>query len=325
MKNGLPRWIQSLRGRFARTSDGWLAKDDLLRQATYRRLWTSILISSLGGQVTMLALPLTAAVLLHASPTQMGWLTAMEILPFVLFSLPTGVWLDRVRKLPVYIAGESALALVVAGVPLAWWLGWLSMPWMYVSGFVIGTIYTTAGTAAQIVLTQVVARQRLVDIENEARIRPRRLESRQMHNIAPQEEPLAAAFDHVAAMTGRMAWQRHHRDAASHLTAGNRARPRTVGSSGLLRSFRLRPLVFVVDLGRIAVQPELFVEFRHHQFRIREDRVPVRVDNAENVVGVAMGEEDRVDIVRRDPSFHEVLGHLARVRPHMNTGARVDQ
>jgi hypothetical protein len=47
-----------------------LAPDDLLRDAVYRRLWTSILISSLGGQVTMLAIPLTAAVLLKATPTQ---------------------------------------------------------------------------------------------------------------------------------------------------------------------------------------------------------------------------------------------------------------
>ena len=47
----------------------------------------------------MLALPLTAAVLLHASPTQMGLLTTMELLPFVLFSLPVGVWLDRAKKL----------------------------------------------------------------------------------------------------------------------------------------------------------------------------------------------------------------------------------
>jgi predicted MFS family arabinose efflux permease len=73
------------------------------------------------------------------------------------------VWLDRVRKLPIYIAGETALAFIVAGVPLAWWLGWLSMPWMYVSGFLIGTISATAGSAAQIVLTQVVARDRLVE------------------------------------------------------------------------------------------------------------------------------------------------------------------
>ncbi len=140
-----------------------LPADDLLRDATYRRLWTSILVSSLGGQVTMLALPLTAAVLLKATPTQMGLLTAMEIAPFVLFSLPSGVWLDRVRKLPVYIAGEAALALTVASIPLAWTMGWLTMPWLYLVAFALGTVFTTAGSAAQIVLTQVVARERLVE------------------------------------------------------------------------------------------------------------------------------------------------------------------
>ena len=58
----------------------------------------------------------------------------MEVVPFVLFSLPSGVWLDRVRKLPVYVIGESLLAVVVASVPLAWWLGWLSMMWLYIVG-----------------------------------------------------------------------------------------------------------------------------------------------------------------------------------------------
>lgn len=140
-----------------------LPADDLLRLPAYRRLFGSIVFSALGGQVTMLALPLTAALLLHASPTQMGLLTAMEILPFVLFSLPAGVWLDRVRKLPVYIAGEAALALAVASVPLAWWLGRLDMGWLYAVAFVLGTVYTTAGSAAQVVLTQVVPRERLVE------------------------------------------------------------------------------------------------------------------------------------------------------------------
>jgi MFS family permease len=140
-----------------------LAPTDLLRDATYRRLWTSILISSFGGQVTLLALPLTAAVLLHAAPTQMGLLTAMELAPFVLFSLPTGVWLDRVRKLPVYVVGELSIACAVATVPVAWWFGWLSMRWLYVVGFLIGAVNTTAGSAAQIVLTQIVPRERLVE------------------------------------------------------------------------------------------------------------------------------------------------------------------
>jgi MFS family permease len=140
-----------------------LAPTDLLRDATYRRLWTSILISSFGGQVTLLALPLTAAVLLHAAPTQMGLLTAMEIFPFALFSLPSGVWLDRVRKLPVYVVGELSIGFAVATVPVAWWFGWLSMRWLYVVGFLIGAVNTTAGSAAQIVLTQIVPRERLVE------------------------------------------------------------------------------------------------------------------------------------------------------------------
>jgi MFS family permease len=147
------RWLN----RFA------LAPTDLLRDRTYRRLWSSILISSFGGQVTLLAIPLTAAVLMHAAPTQMGLLTAMELVPFVLLSLPTGVILDRVRKLPVYIFGELSIAIAVATVPVAWWLGRLSMPWLYGVAFLIGAVNTTAGSAAQIVLTQIVPRERLVE------------------------------------------------------------------------------------------------------------------------------------------------------------------
>ena len=126
-------------------------------------MWLSILISSLGQQVTLLALPLTAAVLLHASPTQMGLLTMMELLPFVLLSLPSGVWLDRVRKLPVYIVGELLISFVLASVPAVWALGWLTMGYLYATGFALGCGFVIVGTAAQIVLTQVVARERLVE------------------------------------------------------------------------------------------------------------------------------------------------------------------
>jgi MFS family permease len=140
-----------------------LPAHDLLRDRVYRRLWSSILISSFGNQISMLALPLTAVLLLQATPTQMGLLTAIEIAPFVLFSLPAGVWLDRVRKLPVYIGGELLLAAALLTVPVAWWLGWLSMTWLYVVGFALGTVHTIAGSAAQIVLTQIVPRERLVE------------------------------------------------------------------------------------------------------------------------------------------------------------------
>ncbi len=152
-----------MKGRFPLPDWLRLPEGDLLHDPAYARLWSSILTSSFGNQVMMLALPLTAAVLLKATPTQMGLLTAIELSPFLIFSLPSGVWLDRVRKLPVYVVGESVVALCAISVPVAWWLGWLGMAWLYAIGFVIGAVHTVAGTAAQIVLTQVVARDRLVE------------------------------------------------------------------------------------------------------------------------------------------------------------------
>ena len=139
-----------------------LAPDDLLRDRVYRRLWLSILTAAFANQVMLLALPLTAAVLLHASPTEMGLLTAAELTPFVVLSLPSGVWLDRVRKLPVYLMGEALIAFASASVPLAAWLGHLSMTWLYGVGLLLGAVHTVSGSAAQIVLTQVVGRERLV-------------------------------------------------------------------------------------------------------------------------------------------------------------------
>ncbi len=140
-----------------------LPADDLLRLPVFRRIWLSTLLGSLGGQVTILAMPLAAALLLQASPMQMGWLTALESLPFLLFSLPAGVWLDRVRKLPVYVAGDWTVAAAVGSVPLAWALGVLGMPWLYAVAFVLGSVTTIAGSASQIVLAQVVPREKLVE------------------------------------------------------------------------------------------------------------------------------------------------------------------
>lgn len=140
-----------------------LPANDLLRDKVYRRLWLSILVSSFGGQLSTLALQLTAAVLLQATPSQMGLLGAIGVAPYVLFLLPSGVWLDRVNKLSVYLAGEAILALVLASVPLAWAFDRLGMPLMYGVAFAASCIAVTSGTVAQIVLTQIVARERLVE------------------------------------------------------------------------------------------------------------------------------------------------------------------
>jgi MFS family permease len=126
-------------------------------------MWLSILFSNLGGQITMLALPLTAVFLLDASPTQMGLLTAMEIAPFVLLSLPGGVLIDRMQKLPLYIAGEIFMGCALLLIPFSWAFNLLTMPLMYVVSFALGAVYTIAGSASQIVLTQLVGRDKLVE------------------------------------------------------------------------------------------------------------------------------------------------------------------
>lgn len=140
-----------------------LPAGDLLHDANYRRIFASVVITHFGAQITMLALPLTAVTVLNASPSQMGILMAAEIVPFVLLSLPAGVWLDRMRKLPVYVVGESVFALTLITVPIAAWTGVLTMTWLYAVGIVLGCVHVFGGTAAQIVLTQIVSRDRLVE------------------------------------------------------------------------------------------------------------------------------------------------------------------
>ena len=64
----------------------------------FRRLWFGQTISVFGDQITQLGIPLVAVLTLGADATQMGTLTAFGLLPHLLFSLPAGVWLDRVRS-----------------------------------------------------------------------------------------------------------------------------------------------------------------------------------------------------------------------------------
>ena len=64
----------------------------------FLKLWAGQSISLLGSQVTTLALPLTAVLVLKASPTQMGILGAVQLAPFLLLSLFVGVWVDQLSR-----------------------------------------------------------------------------------------------------------------------------------------------------------------------------------------------------------------------------------
>ena len=67
----------------------------LRNNANFRRYFFGQSVSLLGDQVSIIALPLTAILALHATPAQMGALTTAYLLPNLLFSLHAGVWVDR--------------------------------------------------------------------------------------------------------------------------------------------------------------------------------------------------------------------------------------
>ena len=80
----------------------------LIGQPGFRRLWFGQSVSEFGSQVTTLALPLAAVLVLHASTFQVGLLTTTGFAGFLLIGLPAGVWVDRVRRKPVMIAADVA-------------------------------------------------------------------------------------------------------------------------------------------------------------------------------------------------------------------------
>ena len=139
----------------------WLT--GLWRNPDFVKLWGSLTITHLGGQITFLALPLTAALVLNASPFEVGVLTALEALPYPLFGLFAGVLVDRARKLPVIIACDIGRGAALLAIPFCMWMDVLSMTVLYVVGFAIGALSVIGWPAYQVFMTERVGRDNLVE------------------------------------------------------------------------------------------------------------------------------------------------------------------
>ena len=135
----------------------------LWRHGDFVRMWAGQTISLVGSQVTLLALPLTAILVFKASPFQVGTLSTVEFLPFMLLGLPVGVWVDRLRRRPILIAADVLRLIVIGSVPLAYGLGVLRLVQLYVVGFLsgVGTVFFDVAYGAY--LPSLVDRDRLVE------------------------------------------------------------------------------------------------------------------------------------------------------------------
>jgi MFS family permease len=140
-----------------------LALGGLWRHADFRRLWAAQSASLFGSEITALALPLMAVLLLDASPVQMGLLAAAGTAPFLLCSLPAGVWVDRRRRRPVLIAADIVRAVLLLSIPLMAWLGSLRIEQLYAVTFVVGVLGVFFEVAHYAYVPSLVGRESVVE------------------------------------------------------------------------------------------------------------------------------------------------------------------
>jgi MFS family permease len=135
----------------------------LYRNSEFLKFWGGQSISLLGSQVTALALPLTAAITLQATPMQMGVLVAVQYAPFLLFGLFVGVWVDRLRRRPILICANVGRGLLLGLIPLAAFIGRLNIVQLIVLGFLTGVLTVWFDVAYQSYLPTLIGRAQLFD------------------------------------------------------------------------------------------------------------------------------------------------------------------
>jgi MFS family permease len=125
--------------------------------------WVGQSISTLGSQVTAFAIPLLAALSLHATAQQMGFLRAAEFAPFLILTLPAGVWADLGIRKSLMIFSNLIRGVVIIFVPVAIALGWVHLEVLYVVMLVMGSFKVIFEMAYQTYIPEIVARETLVN------------------------------------------------------------------------------------------------------------------------------------------------------------------
>jgi MFS family permease len=138
-------------------------RPSLFRQPDFAKLWTAASISLLGTQIGEIAIPVVAVLILQASPLEVALVGTLQFLPFLLFTLPAGVWVDRLSRRRILIVADLGRALMIASIPIAFALGVLTIWQVFVIAFANGVLTVFFDIADQSYLPTVVDRDQLVD------------------------------------------------------------------------------------------------------------------------------------------------------------------
>ena len=135
----------------------------LWRHAEFRKLWAGQATSLVGSQMVGLALPLTAVIVLDASPLQMGAITAVSALPALFFGLHLGVWTDRRKRRPILVAADIGRALLLLSIPIAHQFDALTIELLYAVAIGMGAMSLLFEIAYRSFLPAVISRDQLVE------------------------------------------------------------------------------------------------------------------------------------------------------------------
>src|SRR6266581_7005380 len=117
-----------------RSPAGLWPQGGLWRHADFLKLWSAQSVSQFGSNISEIALPLVAVLVLHATAFQVAALGTVDFLPFLLFTLPAGVWVDRLPRRPILVIADLGRALALGSIPLAAAIHHLTLAQLYLAG-----------------------------------------------------------------------------------------------------------------------------------------------------------------------------------------------
>ncbi len=135
----------------------------LLWHRNFRLLWIGETVNQLGSAMALVGMPLLAVLVLHASTFAVASLTAATYLPWLVIGLPAGAWVDRLPCRMVMIVCDLISAVLFASIPVAAWLGVLSLGQVLAVALAAGTANVMFMTAYQVNLPSLITADELVE------------------------------------------------------------------------------------------------------------------------------------------------------------------
>lgn len=134
-----------------------------LRKRSFRLFWIGESTSQVGSAISSVVVPLVGVRVLHAGTFAIALLTAAGWLPWLLFGLPAGAWVDRFRKRTLLIVCDLVSLILFASIAFSAWLGVLTVAQLLVAALLAGLVSVFFKAAFQAYIPLLLQKDELVD------------------------------------------------------------------------------------------------------------------------------------------------------------------